>query len=258
MVMTIGVYGTGRFGAFWATAIARQLSDATAQGPGDSSSVLCYNRSQRPVPVGTEMVDLEQLCRCDALFLCVAISAIEPVLREIEPLLHPGALVLDTCSVKVYPSSLMESILPQSCSVIATHPMFGPDSANQGMEGLPMVFCPVRCSDSQSAEWMSFFSAMGLRVVRMTPEAHDREAAHTQGITHFVGRVLADLQLAPSEIATVGYDQLLRVIEQTCNDPFQLFVDLQRYNPYTDDMRRELQGSLHRLLELLETRLDSR
>ncbi len=27
------------------------------------------------------------------------------------------------------------------------------------------------------------------------------------------------------------------VVEQTCNDPLQLFADLQRYNPYTKQMR---------------------
>ena len=247
MAMTVGIYGTGRFGAFWASALAQQAPH----------TVLCYNRSDRSVPTGTVLAELEDLCRCDAVFLCVAISAVESVLRQIAPLVGPDTLVLDTCSVKVYPSALMKSILPPTCSVIATHPMFGPDSAGHGMEGLPLVFCPVRCSDSLQARWRDLFSAMGLRVVQMTPEQHDREAAHTQGITHFVGRVLADLQLAPSEIATVGYERLLQVIEQTCNDPFQLFIDLQRYNPYTDDMRKELQSSLNRLLELLETRLDS-
>jgi prephenate dehydrogenase len=98
---------------------------------------------------------------------------------------------------------------------------------------------------------------MGLSVSDLEPEAHDREAAYTQGITHFIGRVLADMALAPSEIATVGYRQLLTVMEQTCNDPYQLFEDLQRFNPYTTEMRQRLQQSLNRLLESLESRLDN-
>ncbi len=86
----------------------------------------------------------------------------------------------------------------------------------------------------------------------MTPRQHDREAAFTQGITHFVGRVLDDLNLEESSMATLGYRKLLEIREQTCNDPWQLFLDLQRLNPYTEEMRQSLGRSLMRILEQLE------
>ncbi len=65
----------------------------------------------------------------------------------------------------------------------------------------------------------------------MTPDEHDREAAFTQGVAHYIGRVLSDLGIQRSPIGTVGYNKLLEIVEQTCNDPWQLFLDLQRYNP---------------------------
>ena len=65
------------------------------------------------------------------------------------------------------------------------------------------------------------------------------------------------MNIEPSPIATVGYERLLAVMEQTCNDPLQLFMDLQHYNPYTTAMREELQSSLKRLLAALESRLDT-
>ena len=34
----------------------------------------------------------------------------------------------------------------------------------------------------------------------------------------------------------MGFNELLGVIEQTCNDSWDLFKDLQRYNPYTNEM----------------------
>jgi prephenate dehydrogenase len=119
--------------------------------------------------------------------------------------------------------------------------------------GLPLVYAPARAPDEVSASWLRFFEGLGLRVLTMTPDQHDREAAMTQGVTHFLGRVLADMELDPSPIATVGYRKLLEVVEQTCNDPYQLFVDLQHYNPYTSQMRVRLQESLARMMASLES-----
>ncbi len=243
--MTIGVVGTGRFGRFWAEILAER------------HTVVTYNRSKREVPTGCRSVSLNEVGRCDAVFLCVAISSVVPVLRQLMPHLRPGCVVLDTCSVKVHPTRAMRAILPETVECIGTHPMFGPDSAKSGVAGLSLVFSPVRCSAETANQWRNEFTAMGLSVSDLEPEEHDREAAYTQGVTHFVGRVLADMALVDSEIATVGYRQLLAVIEQTCNDPYQLFEDLQRFNPYTTEMRQKLQRSLNRLLESLESRLDT-
>ena len=85
---------------------------------------------------------------------------------------------------------------------------------------------------------------MGLRVLQMLPADHNREAAATQGVAHMIGRVLSELDLAASPIATIGYQKLVELVEQTCNDSQQLFLDLQRYNPFTADMRRRLEEAL--------------
>ncbi len=51
---------------------------------------------------------------------------------------------------------------------------------------------------------------------------------------------LGGVKLTDSEIATPGCRKLLDIIEQTCNDSWQLFFDLQLYNPYTKDIRASL------------------
>ena len=237
--MRIGIVGTGRFGSFWATTLSR------------TATVLTYNRSDRPVPEGTAKASLAEVGACDAVMLCVAINAVADTTVALAPHLASGTVLMDTCSVKVHPAQAMLAGAPDHTPVIATHPMFGPDSAIGGVRGLPLVYSPVRAEESTSGEWRSFFDGLGLRVIQMTPDEHDREAAFTQGITHFLGRVLADMSLSPSSIATVGYQKLLEVMQQTCNDPYQLFVDLQRYNAHTGEMRERLQSSLARLMNLL-------
>lgn len=245
--MTIGVFGTGRFGSFWATLLSRY------------ATVFTYSRNQsRPAPSGCTAATLEQLASCDAVMLCVAIHAVPEAVEQIAPMLAPDTVLLDTCSVKVFPVEQMLAAAPESTPVLGTHPMFGPDSARNGAEGLPIVLSPGRVEPAQIDHWRVFFSGMGLHVLVRTPEEHDREAAMTQGVTHFLGRVLAELDLTPSEMGTVGYQKLLAVVEQTCNDPYQLFLDLQRYNPFTSQMRTRLRESITRVGGALERELDSR
>lgn len=240
--MKIGVYGTGRFGALWARLLSRKFT------------VVVHNRTPRPSPdPSISVVGLDELAACDAVFLCTAISSVEPVLENLAPRLKAGTLVADTCSVKAYPVACMERILPPDVRILGTHPMFGPDSARNGFDGLPIIICPVRLSGEDTGFWRGVFRDFGLRVVEMTPDEHDREAAFTQGITHFVGRVLKDLDLKPSAIGTVGYRKLLEIMEQTCNDPWQLFLDLQHYNSHTEEMRSRLQESLRRILGRLDS-----
>jgi len=239
--MKIGVYGLGRFGSLWARILSERFT------------VVACNRTKRnfeglPFSLG----GLEDVAACDTVFICTAISSIENVLEELAPHLAPGTVVADTCSVKVYPVDCMKRLLPPNVSILGTHPMFGPDSARNGLAGLPIILCPVRLSSAEFAFWKETFSSFRLRVVEMAAEEHDREAAFTQGITHFVGRVLKDLDLRPSEIGTVGYRKLLEIMDHTCNDPWQLFLDLQHYNPHTVEMRRRLQDSLRRILSKFE------
>jgi prephenate dehydrogenase len=239
--VTIGVYGLGRFGALWAELLSRRFT------------VLAYSRdASRGCPPGVRRASEAEVASCDAVFLCVAISAMREVCDRLRGRVGPRTVVLDTCSVKVHPARVMAESLPEPTALLATHPMFGPDSARGGIAGLPVVLCPVRSEPALLEEWRATFGSMGLEVLVMSPEEHDRRAAYTQGVTHFVGRVLAGMDLGSSPMSTVGYRKLLEIIEQTCNDSWQLFQDLQRFNPYTAEMRARLVDSIEGVLRKLE------
>ncbi len=240
--MTVGVYGLGRFGAFWAEMLGKSLP------------VCGYSRApDRIAPPGVRRVGEDEVLAQPVVIFCVAISAVEEVLQRTRGRLPREVLVMDTCSVKSHPVGLMEKMLPATASILGTHPMFGPDSARNGAQGLPMILCPARIASRELEGWRDFFSrAMGLSVSIMTPDEHDREAAFTQGVAHYIGRVLSDLGIRRSPIGTVGYNKLLEIVEQTCNDPLQLFLDLQRFNPHTREMRARLEKSLRAVLAAID------
>ncbi len=239
--MTVGVYGLGRFGLFWASLLSSRFS------------VKVHSRTRKEnLSAKLIWVAEEEVCACDAVFFCVSISSFEEVLIRAHRLIKEPTVVFDTCSVKVVPADLMEKYLDPGVEIIATHPMFGPDSGKNGVSGMPLVMHPVRAGNTTADFWQKTFSDMGLRLIHMDPHEHDREAAFTQGITHYMGRVLADLSLKPSTIATLGYKKLLEIIEQTCNDPWQLFLDIQSFNPYTKEMRHRLHASLEKIYRILK------
>ena len=245
--MVIGVYGLGRFGSFWAKSLA-----------STKNKVIAYSRSSHVPIEGVEFASEEEVLSADLLFYCVTISAFEEVLKKTSSKIGENTIVMDTCSVKTYPVKWMKTNIFPSVYKIATHPMFGPDSGKDGLDNLPVVMCPISEEDERFEMVKKLFLSMKLHVIEMTADDHDREAAFSQGVTHFVGRILSEMNLEPTEIATKGYNALMEIVEQTCNDPLQLFCDLQRYNPYTKDMRHSLRLAIENVGYMLERGHDKR
>jgi hypothetical protein len=71
---------------------------------------------------------------------------------------------------------------------------------------------------------------LSCRMVEMTCEEHDRQAASTQFVTHTVGRMLGAMDLASTDINTKGYENLLQLVNNTKNDSFELYYGLFLYN----------------------------
>lgn len=238
----VSVYGYGRFGKLWADILKADFHVKVFSRRGLKSE---------EVSPGIEIVDLEELHNCNAMFYCVAISSLEEVLKQTKPYHKSDCTYIDTCSVKVLPSEWMRKYLPLESSIIATHPMFGPDSFYTAIEKLPMVMSDIRTTQNDFEIWVDYFNNKNFRVEIITPDEHDKMVAYSQGITHYIGRVLADLELDTTQINTLGYKKLLEIIEQTCNDTWQLFCDLQKYNPYTKKMRKDLHESIEKIYSIL-------
>ena len=77
-------------------------------------------------------------------------------------------------------------------------------------------------------------------------------AGRSQGLTHLVGRVIDDFGTNQTRIDTEGYKALHKLVSQTCNDTWELFEDIQNFNPYTEKMISELNGSFKKISEIIE------
>lgn len=176
----------------------------------------------------------------------------ERICRRLGPLLAPGQLVMDTCSVKEEPLRIMLDLFPESVDVLGTHPLFGPETGRHGISGLEVVLCPGR--GSRVGKVKQYLETLALKVTVATATEHDRAMARTQALFHFLAQGFSRMKVGPDTLATPGPAQLLRAFEDVRGDSRQLVRDLQQVNRFAPAQRKKLIDSLAALDRSLSRR----
>ena len=247
----IGIIGFGRFGRLMSQYLAPDFDVTVFDSGGKAIEI---------EKTGAGAASFAQVCREEIVILPVPISVFRETLVKIKPLIREDALIVDVCSVKAYPVSLMHEILPGKVSILATHPMFGPDSAADSLEGRKIVLCKERIQEERYQKIKSYLDDKGLHTIETTPDEHDRQISVSLALTHFIGRSLSEFGAAPLGIDTEGYKRLLHVLEVVENDTWQLFVDMHHYNPHARKHQSEMITAINRvsskLIESMEERYE--
>ena len=242
-VKKIGLIGFGRFGKL----IVKHLSNDFEFNVYDKADKEAEIRKNKAISSS-----LKEACQQDIVILAVPISGIENTLKEIKNLLKKDSLVIDVCSVKEHPVKLMEKILPMHVQILATHPMFGPDTAFDSLEERKIVACRIRIQDKLYFQIRRFLESRQLDVIETTPERHDREIAKSLVLTHFIGRALIDMKASSLEIDTRGYRDLIRILDTIKNDTWQLFEDMNNFNRFSGQVRKNFIKSIKNVEKLLK------
>lgn len=185
--------------------------------------------------------NIQEIYDSEVIFYAVPISSFEKVISQHQKYFNSKHLLIDVLSVKVYPAKVFKRYLKNTqTQALLTHPMFGPDSSKNGFSGLPLIMDKFLADSENYQFWKDYFKKKQLQVIEMSAKTHDKLAASSQGLTHFIGRLLEAYNFKSTHIDSLGTRKLLEVVEQTCNDTWQLFEDLQHFNPYTKQMRIKL------------------
>ena len=236
---SVGIIGFGRFGKI--------LSNILQKG----FMIKVYDIQSLSYHNGVQFTSLEEVLKEKVIFIAVPIRHFESLINNISGELKKNTTIIDVCSVKKYTSDVMKNILPEEIGIISSHPMFGPDSYLSNKK-LKMMMHSTRDVHDQYDFWKKFFSDQNIKILEMTPDMHDRLAAKTQGVTHFLGRTLKEFGIQKTNLDTQGFRDLIDLVEQTCNDTWELYADLQTYNPYTEEMINNLKNSVNTLEKQLK------
>lgn len=242
MTCRIGILGFGRFGKLMARNLAADFDVRVCDPAAVEANI--HSAGARPA-------DLAAVGESDIVVLAVPISRMQAALQQVRPHLKAGRLVVDVCSVKERPIRWMQDLLPEDAEILGTHPMFGPDSAADSLQGRKIVLCRVRVAAERYEKIRRYLASRGLAVIETSAVEHDRQIAVSLALTHFIGRALAGMGAKPQDIDTEGYRRLLRILEVVENDTWQLFEDMNRFNPYAEKTRQ----AFLRALETIERKL---
>lgn len=218
---TVGIIGFGSFGKF----LAEKLSS--------HAKVLVYSEGGQ---ANSWAASFDEVAACDVVIPAVPLSAYPEVLNLLAGSLRPDSVIVDICSVKVKPVEMITEILPHQPRV-ATHPMFGPESASVSFAEHTLVMCPEVSTPGPYDMVKRFAETLDLKVVEMTTQAHDQEIAVVQGLAFFVGRALNEFGIHDQKLRTPSFESLLSVAELEQHHSIELFRTIQTGNPWSEDVR---------------------
>lgn len=239
---SLGLFGFGAFGRLAAKHLAPYFR-ILVHDPSPAAQ-----RQARRWNV--ELVSLEEAAACPVVVLAAPVGLLEGLARRIAPYVRPRALVIDVASVKLKPAAWLDAAIPAHADVIGAHPLFGPQSARRGIADLEVVVCPVRSRRTDRV--VRFLTTLGLKVSVATPDQHDRALAVVQGLTHMIAKVLSGLEPLPREHTTRSYDLMLEGIGLVSGDSDELFLAIERDNPYGAEVRSRFFAEIDALRARLE------
>ena len=215
---TLVVVGVGLLGGSIALAARQRGIVRRVIGVGRTAPRLEQARDARVLDdVSTDLV--AAATQADLLIFATPVNLIVAGVREAASACRPGTLITDVGSTKAHLCRELSAGLPNSAAFIGSHPLAG--SEKQGWEhsradlfdGRVCVVTPTETSRrDEITRLTAFWQAIGMSVVEMSPEAHDRALAQTSHVPHVVASALArTLTDENRSLAATGFADTTRI-----------------------------------------------
>lgn len=231
----IGLIGFGSFG------------ELIIQHLGAKYNFLVNTRSKPTKKVEkASFVSLSQATSQSIIILAIPLSAYKKTLIAISKNAPKKAIVIDVCSVKVLPFKLARRFLRADIEFIGTHPLFGPQSAAKSLNGQTIVVCNQK--DTLTLEKFNILLiGLGLKVVQMSADEHDKQMAEVHALTFFVARGLMKTGLHKNTLLTPSFQKMLDLAELETHHSESLFQIIEGGNPYARSTRHKFIKNLKAL-----------
>lgn len=210
---TLAILGVGLMGASVGLA---------AKARGVARRVIGFDTNREHIKIAEENGSIESSCadieEAQLIVVCTPVDLIAEQISKIARELPLDAVVTDLGSTKRRIVMAVERD-NRNVNYVGSHPMAGsekkgPSFARGDMfEGRPVILTPtLRTSERALKVVTDFWTALGSRVVTMSPEEHDAAVAAVSHLPHAVSAALAgctDLNLVP--ISAGGWRDTTRV-----------------------------------------------
>lgn len=251
--LKIGIIGFGPFGQFLAKTMIKQGHILRATSRTDHSQ-LCHRLGISFFSDKRAFLEADN----DVILISTSILSLSEVLNSLPVhCLQRRTLIADVLSVKEYPRNVLLQVLPEEMDVLCTHPMFGPESGQNGWKDFAFVYEKVRIRDEATcSSFLRIFESEGCKMLEMSCEEHDKVAAKSQFLTHTIGRVLSELEIQSTSMNTKGFETLIRLKESSVNDSFDLFSGLYIHNRFAKQELLDLEAAFDKVKHKLQQKME--
>jgi len=273
---TVAIIGVGLIGGSLGLALRQRALARTVVGIGRTASRL--RMAEEIGAVSWVTTDVGQgVADADLIAVCTPVAHVVDYGQQVSGACPPDALITDAGSTKGEICRALAAGLAGGGTFVGSHPLAGseksgPEFADPNLfEGCVTVVTPADMSaERRVAELESFWQSLGARVLRMSPDEHDRAVAEISHLPHLLASALAaaadpqDLMLAAggwrdTTRVAAGDVELWRQIfsENRCH----VLQSLDKFEKVLSEFRQALEGNdpaeLVRLLQLGKRNRDS-
>jgi prephenate dehydrogenase len=214
---TIGIVGCGLIGCSIAAALKSRGFPGRIVGCGRPGSNLETAIARKLIDRAE--ADLAQAATaCDLIVVCTPVDHIVEDIRTAAQSARPGTLITDAGSVKQGVCGSAGK-LPPSVTFIGSHPIAGSEKqgcahadADLFVERVSVLTPIAETPRAEIARLAAFWQALGMSVVELSPEVHDRALAQTSHVPHVVAAALAaTLETDNAELTAGGFQDTTRI-----------------------------------------------
>ena len=199
MFEQLGLIGCGLMGGSFALALKRAGLVKRVVGYSKSPSTTDRARQMGVIDVEAPSA-LLAVSGADIVLIAVPVASTEATFKSIKHLVTPQMLIMDVGSTKrEVIDAGRRSLREQIGCFVPTHPIAGKEVS--GVEnadvdlyaGRQVVLTPIdRTNSVQLQQAIDVWSALGCRVVKMTPETHDAAFAAISHLPHLIAFALVN------------------------------------------------------------------
>ena len=256
-IVIIGGYGG--MGMLFARLFLDEGHKVIVTGPTESKGV----KAEKELNVTYLKDNCKAAKTGDVVIITVPIDYTIETIKEVAPCVKKGALLTDFTSVKEEPCRAMAEFSNEDVEVIGMHPMFGPKVIE--LEGQVVVLTPVRPAFGGEYKWMpwllEFLNKHRAKIIKSTPEEHDKVISVVQGLTHFtyisIGKTLKDIDFdikKSRKFASPIYELMLDMIGRIIGQDPHLYASIQMTNPRVLEVHKAFFKSAKELSETVKNK----
>ena len=195
-IQTIGIYGVGLLGGSIGFTLKKNFPDVKVIGIGRSEERLQMAKSLGAID--SWVTDPTQIpASLDFLVVCTPVGKLAGHVRHALPAMKPSGIITDAGSTKVTIVQQCEAIVGNAYRFVGAHPMAGSHKTGVDAASADLLMsktCVVTetiLSDEDAVSLVSdFWVALGMRVVRMQPDQHDKLVARSSHLPHIMATAL--------------------------------------------------------------------